>query len=303
MNIKSGGETIVLPDFLIVGAAKAGTTTLYGLLGATSDVFFPKVKEPFFFSFMDTYPTWNSPEQLDMKVTQLKEYTSLFSKAKPYQLLAEASTSYLYDYATTIRNIQHLYGDKYQDVKIIILLREPIARLWSHYLHLRKFDKEPLDFQTAIHPDTIVSRLHKGWCYYYDYLGFSKYQPQVEAYQEAFPNVLVLNFADIKHNPQQLYRQVSSFLSIPFQPDGPARQYNVGGVPKNKGLALASKLLYGNNPIKKAFGYVIPQQWKYQIQIRFSKFFFKKAAMPEADRQVAEQYLDAAIRYYTNFFQ
>jgi len=128
-----------LPDFFIVGAARSGTTALYSLLKKNPRVFMPQEKEPMFFI------CWNQPEFLKLigenkgakasfTINKLEDYKKTFEKARENQVIGEGSTWYLYAHETVILNIKKLYGKKSDLIKIIILLRDPAQRAWSHYL-------------------------------------------------------------------------------------------------------------------------------------------------------------------------
>ena len=127
MKIKNHNITYTLPDCLIVGAAKSGTTALYKFLEEYDEVFCPNLKEPWFFSHMNESFKYVHPitkEDLSRQlVTNINEYCSLFNEAKDNQLILEASTSYLYTSDKVISNMKEIYGDKSKDVKIIAILR------------------------------------------------------------------------------------------------------------------------------------------------------------------------------------
>jgi hypothetical protein len=109
-----------LPDFVIIGAAKAGTTSLYRVLSQHPDIFMSTPKEPEFFARDDIYSQG------------IDSYARLFESASPTQLCGEASTLYslspLFPLAAT-RIRQHV-----PNVKLIYVLREPVARAYSYYL-------------------------------------------------------------------------------------------------------------------------------------------------------------------------
>ena len=116
------------PNFFIVGAPKAGTTSLYAYLSMHPEVFMPStIKEPDYFSHKAILAQnlyYNTTH-----VTNLEEYLDLFSLANGEKAIGEASVSYLY-YQEAARNLY----DFNPEARIIIILREPVERAFSHYL-------------------------------------------------------------------------------------------------------------------------------------------------------------------------
>src|SRR5687768_6539126 len=97
-------DEIIYPNFLIVGAARSGTTSLYNYLLQHPKVFLPKIKEPSFFSFANARLDFNVGN--NNHVTNPEKYFDLFSSASHYVSVGEASTPYLYLYHNSISNIQ-----------------------------------------------------------------------------------------------------------------------------------------------------------------------------------------------------
>ena len=109
-----------LPNFLIVGAPKAGTTSLYYYLRQHPQIFLSGVKEPFFLSFAGE--KFNDKDRITPSIiTDYQKYLALFKDSYKYRAVGEASTFYLYFYQKTINNIKK-YIPEYSRMKIIILL-------------------------------------------------------------------------------------------------------------------------------------------------------------------------------------
>src|SRR5690242_1148638 len=108
----------VLPNFLIVGAAKGGTTSLYYYLKQHPEVFLSVVKEPCFFCYANKTPNYKHSKDT---VVDFKIYKKLFETAKNYKAIGEASSTYLFMYEETIKNIRDFIPDA-TNVKIIIIL-------------------------------------------------------------------------------------------------------------------------------------------------------------------------------------
>jgi hypothetical protein len=118
------GEKVKLPYFLIVGAAKSGTTSLYYYLGQHPRVFMPGNKEPWFFASSSARVSELGKKGM---IKESREYSELFKDAQSTQVLGEASTGYLYLYDDTISNLRR-YHPGWKDLKIIMILLEEHAR-------------------------------------------------------------------------------------------------------------------------------------------------------------------------------
>ena len=149
------------PNFFLVGAAKSGTTTLSKMLEAHPEVYLSPIKEPNYFSkdilpekfepvyrkntfFADkTYFSQKPLKKVHLSfVREEKEYMALFEDAGNEKAIGECSTSYLYssEAAEEIRKFQ-------PDAKIIVILRNPVTRAFSHYLMGLRFGYSSLDFR------------------------------------------------------------------------------------------------------------------------------------------------------------
>jgi len=210
------------PDFIVVGGARCGTTTLYSWLRSHSAVFMPAWKEPSYFL----------PHEVDYGVRSAVEYYALFAEAGD-RIVGEASAGYLADPTAPGR-----IRDELGDVRIIILLRDPVARAFSLWRWMVGRGLEPIrTFEHALVAETARERDPASMAGYrqsiYDYLylrsGF--YSHQVEAYQRAFSDVLVLLSDDLAQQPQEAFARVCAFLGVPPMPVTPGPS-NESGMPR-----------------------------------------------------------------------
>jgi len=279
-----------LPDFLIVGAAKSGTTSLYYYLDHFDDVFMSEIKEPHFFSFYNDRPEFKSSESLNNVVSEIGEYEALYKAARPEQLLGEASTSYLYYHKKAIENIQKVYGEDYRKIKIIIGLRNPVDRAWSQINHFKKFDHEPLEPLEAIDANVIADRMKQGWNTYYDYLGFGNYYNQVKSYVDHFDRVHVFTDFELKEDRVKTVNEILNFLFENYRDYSDElkeldKTYNVSGIPKNRLSKVIWNLTHKKNPIKALAAVLVPEKIKQKFYNKISGKILKPNAMPEAFRQ------------------
>ena len=201
------------PDFLIVGAAKAGTTSLHNYLNQHPEIFMSSIKEPYFFSFYENAPLLKGPYDKGTErqiIRNTEEYLNLFNDAEENMKLGECSNSYLFFYNETIKNIKKLMS---KPPKIIIILRNPYERTFSHYSQHVMIGHEDLSFIEAIKNEK--KRQADGWRWHYQYSGQSLYYEATKAYIENFgkENVLVLLFDDLKSDKHKLLKDIFKFLN------------------------------------------------------------------------------------------
>ena len=299
MKVTLDPTPVRLPDFLIVGAAKSGTTSLYYYLNKHPRLFMPEIKEPWFFSFKDNPPSYDSPEPLHHVVWRLEEYLHLFSPAQEGQLLGEASPSYLYTYDTAIQNIKAVYGDARQKLKIIIILRSPSERAWSQYLHFHKWFMEPLSFPEAIDPGIIRQRLEENWNIFYDYRGFGLYDRQVRAYMDNFPHVKVYLYEELRQDPLAVVRDILDFLEVEgasgYTPPNISQVFNRSGVAKNKFLGALFKGMI-QNPLARYLAKVLGGERKRKIRSLLDSVFLKRQALDVDVKRELDQFYAPHIR-------
>jgi hypothetical protein len=258
MKLSLDGENYQMPDFLIVGAARSATTSMFYYLKEHPDICMSTVKEPHFFSFYSNRPHFKQVSGQGMDDFQyathscsLASYSALFKPNTERQILGEASTSYLYFHDEVINNVKKLYGSSASALKILILLRNPVNRAWSHDLFQKRSGREELPFQEAVKPETIDSRMKLGVSFLWDYLGFGFYCNQVKAFKENFDDVLVLLSENFTGTPRENMKTIFEFLHVdPEAPIEASGVYNVSGNPKNSIYSYITSVIYHPNPLR-----------------------------------------------------
>lgn len=247
------------PDFLIVGAAKSGTTSLCKYLESHSGISMSKPKEPRFLWYGDNYPKFKSNEKMNWLPNGISEYASCFAHAKSQELTGEGSTIYLFKYKETIENIKKIRPDTYHLIKIIIILRDPVSRIISQYKHFRKQWAELLSFEEAIQETTIKKRLKEWRNPFFDYLSAGLYSKQVAAYKKEFNCVHIIDFNDFKSNPSLIVEETLEFLWL-----------------KSFDEKINSKEVYNQSfDVKKSL------IWVYNTAKEVERFFTKKLGNPQ----------------------
>lgn len=196
-----------LPDFLIIGAGKSGTTAMLYLLGQHPKIFFPSLKEPNFFALEGVDP--NSYEFEDSKIYHLRsidkygDYLKLFDSAREDQILGENSNQYIYS-ETAITNIK-----KYvPNAKLIALIRHPAERLISRYSHLERDNAVPEGGIDSIFDKSSI------WWRRPDLLPEGFYGEHLERYYSNFSadQIKVVLYDDFKKDNLGVIREVCSFI-------------------------------------------------------------------------------------------
>jgi hypothetical protein len=211
-----------LPDFLIIGAAKAGTTALFGALSRHPRVYRSPVKEAFFFAYVDNPPHFAGPraEHLSSRViTDFKSYTALFA-CPPGSLACDATPEYLYSPTAPAAALEHV-----PDARLIVILRHPVERGYSHYLHLRHEGLEPLTFEAAWAAE--AGRIADGWPPVWHYRSRGFYGEQLRGWLDCFPDeqVLILFYEDwVKQQAQTLARVCNHLGLEPLDPSAVRRE-------------------------------------------------------------------------------
>ncbi len=297
MITNNNGKKLQLPDFLISGAARSGTTKLYDSLSRHPSLFLPEQKEPTFFSLWKRpFPKeWIGDSVLvptDWQCNTLDDYLNLFNEAKPGQLLGEGSVWYLYDYATAIANIQELYGSAASDLKILIILRNPVTRAWSHYLLKRAFCRESLPFEEAISETTIARRLADNINYTYDYIGFGRYVDQIDAWTHAFPRCRIWIFEEFFQDLPKHMRQVVDFLEIPMNPLLLSeRKINSSGRLRGSAAQWIARRILEPSRWKLALKTILPYSTRLKMKRTMWKKLIRVEEMPDSFRkQLTEIY-------------
>jgi hypothetical protein len=276
-----------LPNFLIIGAAKAGTNALYHYLRQHPQIYMSPWKEPKFFAFETEADLGfraangrDAPVNASVILDQA-EYEELFDDARDGELArGEASTHYLYVEKSPGR-IKTLIPD----ARLIAVLRNPVDRAFSSYQHLVRDDLEPLDFGAAL--DAEPQRIAEHYAYLYRYTDMGFYSQQLDRYEKTFSEnqLCVLLYDDLRSDPEGTCRQIFSFLGVDedFVPDM-SGEYNRSGVPKNR---FMHRLLNPPAPMKRRLWNVTPRLARERLldaQTKIVNRNLQRQTMPEPER-------------------
>ena len=202
-----------MPDFLVIGAPKAGTTALHAALAAHPGLYMSAIKEPKFFLSDGPPPTKGGPgDALTYRehVWRREDYEALFEPAPPGTLTGESTPLYLYDRAA-LRRIR----ETIPRARLIVIVRDPVERAHSNWTHLWSAGLEPIgDFVRACGEEE--HRVAAGWASFWHYIGLGRYGEQLEYLFTLFPReqVLVLRYRRMVDQPAQTLDQICAFLGV-----------------------------------------------------------------------------------------
>ena len=234
-------------DFFIVGAPKAGTTSLYKYLNQHQDVVMSSVKEPNYFSNEEL-------ESQDLyyaskNITDEKDYHSLFQANGEKKKLGEASVSYLF-YPKVSKRI-FTYN---KDAKMIIILRNPVDRAYSHY----KMDFR-LGFVKRDFEDLVLNNNQEGSLFYQQYIDLGLYHLQVKSYIDEFgsTNVCVMFYEDLKKDRATFVNNIFSFLNLKSDSNINFNlKYNKSKLPSNNFM----RYLYSISLVRKTASFLFNER-------------------------------------------
>jgi hypothetical protein len=223
---------MTLPNFLMIGAQKSGTTAIFAYLGQHPQVFTSEIKEPAFFAFEGVQQRFAGADERAGRyiVRDLERYRQLFRNVGDRARAGEASNIYMYAPQAAERIRRYI-----PNAKLIAVLRDPVDRAYSGYRHLVRDGRETLSFEQGLAAE--ASRIAANWSpgFHYKQLGF--YYAQLRRFFELFSReqLAVYTYDEFKADPRALLKSIFVFLGIDpdFQPDMSVR-HNVSGIPKSR---------------------------------------------------------------------
>lgn len=230
-----GSNAVRLPDFLVIGAPKAGTSALHTTLAAHPDLAMSSPKEPKYFLCGDAPPPYyTGPGDRHSRkewIWRREDYGRLFAGVSRDRLCGESTPFYLFDF-----NAHRRMADLIPHAKLVAVLRDPVDRAYSNWMHLWADGLEPVgDVVEACRREE--ARVHAGWAPFWRYTGLGRYGAQLAHLYRYFPpeQVMVLRYRELVDEPQLTLDRVCAFLHVdkgtiadvapdntrPFVHDGP----------------------------------------------------------------------------------
>jgi hypothetical protein len=242
----------MLPNFIIIGAGKSGTTSLYHYLKSHPEVFMSPVKETNFFALKDEpiVDPKDDPDQMyhyPWSIRNWEDYRALFKPACDAKAIGEVSPMYLYSKKAAEGIKETLPG-----IKLVVILRNPVDRLYSRFLHLARENRLPSDdIKDALDRDSI-------WWRRNDLVQEGFYHKHLSVYFENFnpTQIKIFLYDELQNNPVKLVQELFTFIGVDptFSPDLKT-SHNVSGFIKNRTI---DQLIGQNSLVKKKLQHVSP---------------------------------------------
>ena len=289
---------MTLPNFFIFGATKSGTSSLYFYLKQHPDVFMSGVKEPHFFGFEPGQDVWEVRNGENRKnsyvVTDFDAYQKLFEAGAGAKARGEASVTYIYREGSAER-----IHAQVPDAKLVAVLRNPVERAYSAYLHLIREEDEPCaTFMEAL--DAEPKRIAEGWAPLYHYQNMGFYGEQLSRFYKRFApeQIKIFLYEDLEKEPERVIKEIFTFVGVDptFEPDTKTR-HNISGVPQNKLVHQAHRFLKKPHPLKDLGKTLLPaslrSRAKRQLLSRLESQNLRKPPLsPEARARLVGAYRD-----------
>lgn len=267
-----------MPNFLIIGAPKAGTSSLYAYLKQHPEIYMSSVKEPHFFMLDGREVDFQGPGdriRFSSAVYQLEDYQKLFEGASNEIAIGEASTTYLGSDKAAYHIKQHI-----PDVKLIAILRNPIDAAYASFLHLMRDGDESINiFSLALQAEQERIKNNWGLMWRYQQKGF--YSQQVKRYLELFERsqIRIYLYEEFKEEPRKVLFDIFSFLNVDpsFDPNM-SLKHNVSAMPKSM---MMNKILAKPNPIKDTLKLLVPSGIRSQLYEKIRVWNLNEFRKPE----------------------
>jgi Sulfotransferase family len=278
----------MLPNFIVIGAAKSGTTALYWYLAEHPQIYMSPMKETNFFAYgldNDGKLLYGDPELHRFPVRTLVEYERLFADARDAVAVGEASPIYLEcpQAAARIRTL-------IPDARIVCGLRNPVDRAYSDYLMYLVSRGSRLDPDHDLTAIPVWARPDSHW------MRIGRYHELLSRYFDAFPRsqIHVFLFDDLKRIPNETVQDTYRFLDVDpgFVPDF-ATPHNVGGLP----ASMLLERLFTSHAIRAAVDPFIPKWVADRVRRLRTRNLRHAPPLPaELRNELAGQFRDDIVR-------
>lgn len=282
-----------LPNFLIVGAAKSGTSSLHYYLNQHPEVFLPsytnegvKVKEPMFLVKENVFG------RVRRGIWNIEDYKKLFENVKGAKAIGEATVFYLNFYHESIPKIKQYLGD---DVRIVILLRNPVDRAYSAYQHtFRNNVQETLSFEEALAIEEDRYGKDKTITPMTLYKSMGNYCKMVQAFQQHFKQVKIITYDEFSLQTKSVMEDLFTFLGVQQNVlINYTDKKNVGGW---NWTSKSAKNLYLNRGFIKKAGKLVIKIFPFIKKAIQKKMIDSNKAIVETMKPETRKYLTAYFK-------
>lgn len=287
---------MTLPNFIIIGATKSGTTSVFRYLAQHPDVYLPFFKEPHYFAFEGLSMDFEGPYSKKLPFcTTLDCYEAMFENVTDQQAIGEGSAMYLYLHEQAAPRIKACIPN----VRLIVLLRQPAERAYSNFMHMIRETRETcdsLDEALAVEEQ----RIKDNWFPFYHYRAQGFYSQQLQTYFDLFDRdqIRIYLHDDLKADTPAVMADLYDFLEIePIETLDTSEKHNQSGRHKNALIRSVHSFLVKPNPIKAPFRMLIPKRSRRILADLIRKYGIEKEEMsPESYNHLCDIYHDDILR-------
>jgi len=272
--MKPAAQSSARPTFFLLGAAKAGTTTLYDLLKQHPQVFLSFDKEPMFFSREDYFA-----RGLDWY------HRTFFRNSERFPARGEATPHYLYWAQKVAPRMARVYGT--EPVKFIVILREPIQRAHAWYWNMVREGEESLPFAEALKAEEGRMQQHHDELEYYGSMRFGyfrggRYASQIRDFVAHFPadRMHILLLDDLQKDAGGSLREICSFLGIDGGFEFRPASSNPAAMPRNRSL---QQLIRRPSQTKSLIKPLLPRSVRHRLKSILLRLNLRAAVHPAMD--------------------
>ena len=262
------------PNFIISGFPKCGSTALHYYVDAHPEIFMPKQKELHYFTQSYISKLNKGPGDLEAKKSQVKSldsYFKMFEGVSGEKTIGETSPSYI-NYPNSFKKI----NKELDTPKVIILIRDPIKRAYSNYLHLLREHRETESFSKSL--DLENFRKSQQYSDFWLYTFNSFYYDKIIEAKKVFSDVLILTQEELNLDTKKTLIKVYKFLEVDseFTPKNSNNRYNKGGLYKKN---IITNFIFKQGKIKTIFKKIVPiSPWMKAIKNSLISNYHYKAA-------------------------
>ena len=246
---------MTLPNFMCLGAAKSGTTTLYDILRQHPDIYIPAFKEPHFFDIPENYKNG------------IEWYKRNYFRNANKKIIADFTPSYFFEKEAPKRIFKNLG----RDMKFLVVFRNPVDRAYSHYLHSKRDDHESENFEKSLELEVGRLEKYKDQSDYLSYLRHSYvhqglYSQMIDRYLQYFSlnNFLFIHFEDELLQERDLtIKRILYFLEVD---NSVLLNTNIRSNPSSKEKSkILKKLMKKRGWWRKVIKFMVPSMQLRQI--------------------------------------
>lgn len=292
VHAATAGLTTGRPNFLIIGAAKSGTTALWHGLRQHPQIYVSPRKHTRHFAYEVENPDFRGPGPENVSVPYAvvndEAYHALFEGVDSETAIGEASHSYLYRPEAPERIRGYAPG-----MKLIAILRDPAERAFSHYRQMIRDGREPInDFVRALEEEG--ARIRGRWWPDFYYVQMGLYHNHLKRYFDLFERdqIGVYFYDDFRADPSGVLQSIFRFLDVDdaFVPEA-AVTYNASGIPKSRIVHSALQRVRRVRPVVER---LFPER-NYRFLLRVgsdlhNRNLTKSRLRPEVREEVIDEY-------------